>query len=99
MTFATLFAARSASMISRIKFELSLVRALELDMGWFCIEIESRDFTRSGTKAELIYSRLQLIAIGICIRMPGIRLRRVKTRHKISYNSLFFLPGAYHATF
>jgi hypothetical protein len=45
-------------MISRIKFELSLVSALESDMGWFCIEIESQDFNRSGTKAELIYGSL-----------------------------------------
>jgi hypothetical protein len=68
-------------------------------MGWFCIEIELRDFNRSRSKAELIYSRLQLTATGICIRLPGMRLRGAKTRHKISYNNLFFLPGAYHATF
>ena len=63
MTFDTLFEARSASMISRIKLELSLVSALESDMGWFCIEIESRDFNRSGTKAELIYISLRLAPI------------------------------------
>jgi hypothetical protein len=50
-----LFEARSASMISRIKFELSLVSALESDIKWICNGIESRDFNRSGAKAESIY--------------------------------------------
>ena len=72
-------------MISRIKFELSLVAALELDMNWFCIEIESKNFNRSGTKAELIYSSLQLTVIDVGVCLPEIRLPGAKTRRKISH--------------
>jgi hypothetical protein len=43
-------------------------------MGWFCIEIESRNFNRSGTKAELIYISLQLTVIGVGVCLPEIRL-------------------------
>jgi len=67
------------------KFELSLVSALESDMGWFCIEIESQDFNRSGTKAELIYGSLWSTASSIRMRLPGIPLHGVETRRKFGH--------------
>jgi hypothetical protein len=54
-------------------------------MNWFCIEIESKNFNRSGAKAELIYSSLQLTVIGVGVRLPEIRLPGAKTRRKISH--------------
>ena len=72
-------------MISRIKFELSLVSALESDMGWFCIGIESRDFNRSGTKAELIYGNQRLTVFDSRLCLPDLSRHGVKTRRKFGH--------------
>jgi len=57
-------------------------------MGWFYIEIESRDFNRSGSKAELIYTSQQMLIHEM------IRSFLCKICHGLSYNIPFFMPGA-----
>jgi len=72
-------------MISRIKFELSLLSALESDMDWFCIGIESRNFNRSGTKAELIYSGLWLVPPFNRLLLSELPLLGYKSRRKFEH--------------